>query len=840
MSNPAYTNLPSETQSSEALAQLALDLRWSWDDSADELWERLDPELWELTYNPWVILQTISQQKLEGILADPAFQARVQELLNAKHEADQAPGWFQKAHPNSPLKTLAYFSMEYMLSEALPIYSGGLGNVAGDQLKAASDLGVPVVAVGLLYQRGYFRQEIDASGAQIALYPYNDPGQLPIKPLRDAKGDWVRLPIVLPGHKLWIRAWQVQVGRAKLYLLDTNDPANLPEYRGITSELYGGGPELRLKQEQVLGIAGWRLLRTLGIHPEVCHLNEGHAAFAVLERARGYMEDTGRPFQEALTVTRAGNLFTTHTPVEAGFDRFPPELMRRYVSFYAEERIRIPLRDLMALGRRNPDDDSEPFNMAYLAIRGSSAVNGVSRLHGAISRKLFQSLFPRWPENEVPVRHVTNGVHVPTWHSEHAGHLWTEACGEECWHGDLENIGPGLRGINDAQLWRMRAGARKCLVEYTRKRYARQVAARHESRQAIAEAERVFDFNALTLGFARRFAPYKRPNLLLRDAERLVRILTNQQRPVQLILAGKAHPEDMAGQAMIRQWNEFIRRPEVRAHVVFLSDYDMLLTERLVHGVDVWVNTPRRPWEASGTSGMKVLGNGGLNLSELDGWWAEAYSPQVGWAIGDGNEHGEDPAWDAAEAEALYRLLEQEIIPEFYTRNEQGVPTAWVARMRESMAQLTPAFSANRTVREYTENHYLPAASAYADRVAQGGKLGADLLKWQNDIARSWKDVRFGPVKVTTQDGVLVFEVQVDLAGLDPGAVRVELFADGQNGGEPVRQQMERSGGGPQNSHIYLARTPATRPASHFTPRVTPYHAAAYVPLESNQILWQR
>ena len=683
------------------------------------------------------------------------------------------------------LKTVAYFSMEYMLSEALPIYSGGLGNVAGDQLKAANDLGVPVVAVGLLYQQGYFRQALDPNGNQIALYPYNDPGQLPIKPLRDPSGDWLRLRIGLPGFPLWLRCWEVQVGLSKLYLLDSNDPANLPKYRGYTSELYGGGPELRLRQEQILGIGGWRLLRALNIRPDVCHLNEGHAAFAVLERAREYMEDTGQPFPVALAVTRAGNLFTTHTPVEAGFDRFSVDLMRPYFTAYAEDRLHISFEDLMALGRRNRYDAGEPFNMAYLAIRASGAINGVSRLHGQVSRRLFQPLFPRWPEGDVPVDHVTNGVHVATWDSTEADRLWTEHCGSGCWRGDLKGIDQGIRKASDAQLWGMRMNEQRSLVEDVRIRNARQVAVWSTSAEEIAAAERIFDYDTLTMGFARRFATYKRPNLLLHDPARLIRILTNPQRPVQLLLAGKAHPQDLAGQAMIRQWNEFVRRPEVRSRAIFLVDYDMLLTERMVAGVDLWINTPRRPWEASGTSGMKVLVNGGLNVSELDGWWVEAYTPQVGWAIGDGKEHGDDPAWDAAEAEALYDLLEREIIPEFYARDEHGVPKAWVNRMRESMAQLTPTFSANRSVREYTEDHYLRAAQAYARRAADKGKLGSALVQWQADLARGWKDVHFGPLKVGSMDGQLIFEAQVYLGSLDPGAVRVELYADPVSGGEP-------------------------------------------------------
>ena len=838
-----YTNLPAATQESDALVELALNLRWSWNHSADELWGKLEPELWELTQNPWVVLQTASKEKLQAASADPAFRQRVDELLREQREEKQSVAWFQKTHPNAPLTSVAYFSMEYMLSEALPIYSGGLGNVAGDQLKAASDLGVPVIGVGLLYQQGYFRQEIDSSGAQLALYPFNDPGQLPILPLRDANGEWVRLPMALPGFQLWVRAWQVHVGRATLYLLDSNDPANPPAYRGITSELYGGGTELRIKQEIILGIGGWRLLRELGLRPEVCHLNEGHAALAVLERARSYSIDNKQPFDVAMAVTRAGNLFTTHTPVEAGFDRFAPDLVEKYLKRYAEKLLGVSVRDLLAMGRRNPDDGSEPFNMAYLAMRGSGCVNGVSRLHGRVSRQLFQVLFPRWPENEIPVSHVTNGVHVPTWESQEAGTLWGTTCGENRWLGDMECVASGFHKLTDSQLWQLRTNTTKSLVDYTRKRLVRQWGTEGATPEEIAEAERIFDPDILTLGFARRFATYKRPNLLLRDPERLVRILTNRQRPVQLILAGKAHPEDRAGQAMIQQWNEFIRRPEVRSRAVFLSDYDMLLTQQLVAGVDVWINTPRRPWEASGTSGMKVLVNGGLNLSELDGWWAEASSPDVGWAIGDGKEHGDDPAWDRAEAEALYDVLERQVIPQFYDRDANGLPKGWVAKMRESMARLTTQFSANRTVREYTAEHYLPAAAAYCQRADSGGKLATDLLEWQRALATHFGRVRFGAIKIFTHDDHHTFEVQVYLDELDPEAVRVELYADPQqDGDEPVRQPMVRGQAlvGSTGGYVYAANVPASRPAGYYTPRVVPYKTGAFVPLESAQILWQR
>jgi len=440
VSHPIYNLLPTEIEGFNALAELALNMRWSWNHATDEVWGQLDPELWEFTQNPWVVLQTVSRDQIERVLADPVFRHHVDSLVQTRRQAMEAPAWFQQHHAQGSLTCAAYFSMEFMLSEALPIYSGGLGNVAGDQLKAASDLGVPVVGVGLLYQQGYFRQVIDKDGAQQALFPYNAPGQLPIMPLRQANSEWLRLEIALPGYAVWLRAWQVQVGRIKLYLLDSNDAANYPAHRGITSELYGGGPELRLKQELLLGIGGWRLLRALGVQPEVCHLNEGHAAFAILERARNFMEETGQPFAVALAVTRAGNLFTTHTAVAAGFDRFAPTLIEQYLGGYAEQQLGIALHDLLALGRQNPTDSSESFNMAYLAIRGSGAVNGVSRLHGQVSRRLFLPLFPRWPEDEIPIGHVTNGVHMPTWDSAPADDLWTAACGKDRWLGTTETL----------------------------------------------------------------------------------------------------------------------------------------------------------------------------------------------------------------------------------------------------------------------------------------------------------------------------------------------------------------------------------------------------------------
>lgn len=824
-----------------SLRELALDLHWSWSHSADKVWHQLDPVLWEATHNPWVVLQTISRKKLEENLANPNFRQIVDQLVQDKRDQDQALTWFKREHSQDTLSCVAYFSMEYMLSEALPIYSGGLGNVAGDQLKAASDLGVPVVAIGLLYQQGYFRQMINKDGSQEALYPYNDPGQLPILPLRKSDGEWLRLEVSFPGWSIWIRTWQVKVGRLMLYLLDSNDAANFPAYRAITSELYGGGADLRLKQEILLGIGGWRLLEALNIKPDVCHLNEGHAAFAVLERARAFMQKTGLSFEAALAVTRAGNLFTTHTAVPAGFDRFSPALVEQYLGHYAN-KLGLNLHELLALGRQNPEDTDEPFNMAYLAIRGSGAINGVSCLHGKVSRGLFKHLFPRWPEEEIPVGYVTNGIHVPSWDSAPADEFWTEICGKERWRWAIKVKEKDFSSIPDAKFWQMRNESRKQMIEYTRKRLARQFAARGYAEKEIDQVQHLFDENTLTLGFARRFATYKRPNMLLHDPDRLLRILTNPQHPVQLIIAGKAHPADKPGQALIEEWMHFIQRAETRPHVIFLTDYDITVAERIVEGVDVWINTPRRPWEACGTSGMKILVNGGLNVSELDGWWAEAYSPDVGWAIGDGKEHGDDPSWDAAEAHTLYQILENEVIPTFYQRDQEGIAVQWVAKMRNSMIRLTPQFSATRAVREYTERYYLPATKNYRERTANEGIQGTKIVNWKQALVHHWSKLRFGELKVQTTGDQYEFEVQIYLNGLDPQAIKVEIYGGKTEDGTSIPQEMTlvRQLAGEANTYIYSAKVPAQGQAVNYTARVLPYFPDLKVPLEAHFILWQK
>jgi glycogen phosphorylase len=822
-----------------ALHELAMDLHWSWNHATDKVWKLLDPVLWELTHNPLVVVQTVSKDRIEEVLKDPIVRDIIEELMQAKKQRSLSPAWFQKIYPNSTLANVAFFSMEYMLSEALPIYSGGLGNVSGDLLKTASDLGVPVTGIGLLYQQGYSRQIIYKDGSQQYVSPYNDPGQLPVTPLRTANGEWLRIEIKLPAYSLWLRTWKVQVGRVLLLLLDSNDAANFPNHRGITGELYGSDTDLRLLQEIILGIGGIRLLKDLGINPEVIHLNEGHSAFATVERARSFMLENDQPFDIALNVTRAGNIFTTHTAIGAGFDRFSSQLIQKYLSHYITEDLKISLHDFLALGRKNANNESEHFNTAYLAIRTSEYVNGVSKLHAEVSKQLFANIFPGWPIDEVPVGHVTNGVHMPTWDSPEADKLWTEACGKERWLGSLETLKKNICAITDERLWYLRKIRSEEFVQDVREHYSQQLVTIGCNEQETNEANQLFDPSFLMLGFARRFVSYKRPNLLLHDKERLKNILSNAERPVQLIIAGKAHPKDLQSQEMIGEWVQFINNYNLKSKVVFLSDYDMLLTEQMVQGVDVWINTPRRPWEACGTSGMKVLVNGGLNLSELDGWWDEAYAPEVGWTFGDRREIVDDALHDSKDAERLYSLLENEIIPLFYKRNEQNIPVEWIWRMRQSMAQLTFQYSSVRSLQEYTEKYYLPAASLYKKRMTSKAEEGKKIEDWKTFVNEHWKGIYYGDPVVETIEGNYKYSASVFLNGINPNDVSVELYANAINGTAPVRQNMTMISGRENESVVFSTTVPADRPSCHYTPRIFPLNPMVSIPLECSNILWQ-
>ena len=822
------------------LARLALNLRWVWNHATDRLWEALAPEVWLQTRNPVLVIRNTPRSRLEELAHDAEFLGRMRALERNLTEYLARPSWFQQHALERPL-SVAYFSMEYGITDALPLYSGGLGVLAGDHLKTASDLGIPLTAVGLFYREGYFRQMLDTAGSQLEIYAMNARESLPVRLVTDAEGMPLRVTLELPGRELKVRIWRASVGRVELYLLDSDDPLNSPFDRGITAKLYGGDSETRYMQEVVLGIGGWRALEALDVEVDVLHLNEGHAAFATIERTRAFARKHGTDFFTALWSTRPGNVFTTHTPVAAAFDRYDVALLTKYSVQYTREARLYGLEpgQLLGLGRVDPRDASEPFNMAYLAARTCARINGVSELHGRVSRRIFAPIYPRWPEHEVPVAHVTNAVHVPSWDSPWADHLWTEACGKERWLGSPQQLSEAVAKLSDAQIWTFRSMERRDLVDYARRRLLRQLRQRGESAETVARARDALDPNVLTLGFARRFTEYKRPTMLLEQPERLERLLGNPTRPAQLIIAGKAHPRDELGREYVRRWAEFVRRRNVRTRVVFLEDYDMALAEQLVQGVDVWINTPRRPWEASGTSGMKVLANGGLNLSELDGWWAEAWSPEVGWALGDGQEHLE-PGWDAVETERLYELLERQVVPEFYERDAEGLPRAWVARIRASLARLTPRFSSNRMLAQYLHDLYLPAATHYWERTDPGLQPARALSEWYRGLHRHWHAIRWGNLDVQADAGVHAFRLQVYLGDIEPDAVHVQLYAEGGSRGEAEVHPMRRDHvlSGSAGGFLYVADVPTGRAASDYTPRIIPANPAARIPAEANFIRW--
>ena len=835
MTPPAFSPRPLP-EGLEGLTGLALDLRWGIRPPADRLWARLNPELWERTRNPSLILREVTAARLAEAARDETFRQGVAKTLEAHSRALESPGWFADRHGASGLRGIAYFSLEFGLAECLPIYAGGLGILAGDHLKTASDLGVPITAFGLLYDQGYFQQQLTADGWQVEAYPHNDPASLPISPTQGPDGGWLRVTLALPGRALVLRVWQVAVGKVTLYLLDSNDPLNSPWDRAITANLYAGGHDRRLIQELVLGVGGWRVHEALRIEADICHLNEGHAAFVVLARAAAFGRQHGVPFGEALWATRPGNLFTTHTPVAAGFDRFDPALVGNYLQPFADE-AEVPVSVLLSLGQDAPFG---LFNMAWLAARGSGRINAVSALHEDVSRPIFAPLAPRWPLAEIPIGHVTNAVHMPTWTSGPASDLWKGTRAETSVPDAVETVSlvteeasPNFDKVSDADLWAFRSESRRGLVEYVRRRLERQMQAQGMSAEVSQRARQALDPDALTVGFARRFAAYKRPNMMLHDLGRLTRLVQSADRPVQFIVAGKAHPSDEGGKLLVQAMVQAASSAALFGRLVFLSDYDMMLTAELVAGVDIWLNNPRRPMEASGTSGMKVLANGGLNLSERDGWWAEAYTPEVGWALGDGQEHDE-VEWDAVEAEQLYTLLEQEIIPAFYERSDDGLPQAWLTRIRASMVHLTPRFDSPRMLREYVEQFYLPGAGAYRHRAAEGGRAAKELASWHTRLAQEWGGVRLDDKVVTRTNNQWSISVRLSLGNLRPDDVKVSLYADAAPGKDAARVEMTREGAGP----VYRGQVPADRPPEDYTPCVIPFHPDALVPQEAQFIRW--
>lgn len=847
--------VPALPDSLDRLRTLAFNIQWAWNHGAIELFRRLDRDLWEKSgHNPVLMLGTISQERLREIAQDDSFLTDLDRICFGLENYMRATStWFKRNYEGKvPQNTcVAYFSMEFGLTECLPIYSGGLGVLSGDHLKSSSDLGIPLVGVGLLYQQGYFRQYLNADGWQQERYPDNDFYNMPMQPVKDANGEPICISVEFPGRLVFAQIWKVQVGRVPLYLLDTNINANRMEDQNITDQLYGGDTEMRLKQEIVLGIGGIRALEAMGISPTVCHMNEGHSAFMAFERTRMLMKRFNCDYWHAAEATGAGNLFTTHTPVPAGFDMFPPDLLGRYFNNYINE-LGITFDEFMNLGRYHANNTGEKFNMAIMALHHAHHVNAVSKLHGKVTRRMVQVGFPQFPEDEVPVASVTNGIHTRTFVSKEMADLLDQYLGGR-WSLDVsgEGIWDHINEIPDEDLWRIRQRRRERLVLFARERLKAQYERRNMSEYEIRQIQQILHPEVLTIGFARRFATYKRATLLLSDVQRLLNILNDEKRPVQILMSGKAHPRDDGGKHLIQEIALFARRPEVRNRIVFLEDYDLALARQLVQGVDVWLNTPRRPMEASGTSGMKVLANGGLNLSIPDGWWAEGYDPRVGWAIGHGEEYADPDEQDRVESRILYDILEKEVVPLFYDRGGEGIPRAWIARIKNSMRMLCPVFNTNRMVAEYATRFYFPATERYERLTADDLAAARELVDWKKRMRDKWSQIRIEKVETEKLDDKTVIPVGQSIhvtAGIQVGEVRPDdirvqayygaLDSDHNITGGSVAPLVWSGFDGCLN--YYQGDIPTANSGMQgFSIRVLPVHNDAELPIELPLISWE-
>jgi len=764
---------PALPASLSRLGELAYNLLWGWELALRSVFRRLDPVLWrDCGYNPILMLGRVSQATLERAAADPRFVALYRTAC------DTYDARVRKASSSPDGKLVAYFSAEYGLTECLPVYSGGLGVLSGDHLKSSSDQDYPLIGLGLLYQQGYFRQVLNPDGWQQERYPTNDFYTLPLMTVKDASGRDLKVSVKLPTGDVHIQVWKLGVGRIALYLLDTNIPENqLPQDRDITDSLYGGDIDTRIRQEIVLGIGGMRALQAMGLSPTVFHMNEGHSAFLALEQIRVYMRDHNLSFDEAMVAARTSNVFTTHTPVPAGIDLFEPGLMYHYFSGYCAE-VGIDFQQLMALGRRNVNDRDERFSMAVLALNLSVYRNAVSRLHRQVSQEMFHELWPQLPVWEVPITSITNGVHVPSWLNGDLGLLYDQYLEPE-WRQRFNDKGiwDQVMEIPDEELLEVHRRRKRRLVSFVRARQHSAAVRRQASAPEIRRSGEVLDPNAFTIGFARRFATYKRATLLFRDVERLKRIILNKEMPVQIVIAGKAHPKDQPGKSYIREVVQFSHDAELWKYVVFVEDYDMKIAREMVQGVDLWLNNPRRGEEACGTSGMKAAINGVLNLSILDGWFDEAYENSGGWAIGDREPYSEDQ--DALHASAIYYLLENEIVPMFYERKEQ-TPREWMRRMKQSLTYITPHYDCRRMVREYMTELYDPAHEQHMRLLSGDCALLREKAAWDKRIHEAWDKVRFleagpGPVGPVISGRPVPVRAVIDLAGLEPSDVQVEV-----------------------------------------------------------------
>ena len=829
--------LPEELQ---ALLTLSRNLWWTWNKDAAMAFRDIDPALWErCTHNPVRMLQMADVERFQQLRMDEEFVARLRSAAESFLQYMTRPARSMLGIDG----TVAYFSMEFALTESLPSYSGGLGVLAGDHLKSASDLRLPLVAVGLFYQEGYFHQELDETGWQRESYSIIDPVGQPFVQVRDASGYPVSVRIPFPGREVVAAVLRLDVGQVPLYLLHTDVEENSTEDRAITSRLYGGDDETRVKQEMVLGIGGARALEAVGIHPAVYHMNEGHSAFLGLERIRRLMADTGMTFEEARIPVSASTAFTTHTAVAAGIDKFSPDLLSAQLGPYYRA-IGLDDHAFRGLGRTNPDNELEPFSMAVLGLHLSGKRNGVSQLHGDVSRRLWSNAWAGQPEELTPIGSVTNGVHLPTWVANELSHLYERAVGAE-WRDAPQNAAAwqNLCDIPNAELWETHVMLRERLVARAQARFITDAARAGR----IVNGPRPLRPDALTIGFARRFAAYKRATLLFHDPERLARILNHPERPVQIIFAGKSHPRDEPGKQLIREVSEFSRRPELRDHLVILEDYDVDLARTLVQGCDVWLNTPLRPLEASGTSGMKAVANGCLHLSVRDGWWAEAYREPFGWAIGNGGLDSDPASQDELDAHALYELLEQEVVPLFYTLDAEGMPEEWVDRMRGSICEYAPRFNSGRMVNDYAYGSYVPAAEAGRRLGEEGFRRTRDVASWLRGIRAAWSSVKILSIEDESDGGAQTGRPVRVAVQLHTGQIAaVDLRVDVVFGEANLSQQslatgisaLEFTGTSREGVHQFVGEfRPAHGGRVGYAIRVLPFHADLDT-LDTGLVVW--
>ncbi|TVR72389.1 MAG: glycosyltransferase family 1 protein [Spirochaetaceae bacterium] len=779
-----YTVSPRIPRALKPLEELAHDLWVSWNHDAQNLFTRLSYDAWMTSkQNPVLMLGMVPEERYRELAEDDSYQSALKRVVDRFRQYKSGKDtWYKGSRKN----TIAYFSMEYGLDVCLPIYSGGLGVLSGDHMKSASDLGLPLVGVGLLYQQGYFRQYLNADGFQQESYPENDWYNMPVWQVLDQEGREVRISVQLPGSSVVARVWEVQIGRISLYLLDANVEENSPENRSITSSLYGGDREMRIKQEILLGIGGIRALRAMGINPAVTHMNEGHSAFLGIERIREYVQNHGLTRHEAMQALWPTSIFTTHTPVPAGNERFGIDMMQKYFHVITDG-TGFTWEEFIALGRENPMDHQEPFCMTVLAIHLSAHNNGVSRLHGAVSREMWRQIWSGLPDGEIPIGHITNGVHSRSFLSPEMKDLLDRYFGPR-FEGDptFTEVWERMNRISDEELWRVHEIRKNKLVAFARKRLKQQLVRRGASHTQQAYAEEVLSPYTLTISFARRFATYKRATLLFRDPERLKKLLTNQDRPVQIIFAGKAHPHDIPGKNLIKDIIHYASDPEIRSKIVFIENYDLEVAKHLVSGSDIWLNTPRRPLEASGTSGMKAAINGVQNCSVLDGWWAEGYDTEVGYAIGAGEEYADEDLQDEIESKLLYDLLEREIIPSYYDRSRDGLPREWIGRMKNSMRKLGGVFSTSRMLMEYSTQFYLPALKYYDQLRRNDHEQARNMAGYLHRLRSQWKHVAISEISGGDEHNLKVgstFSVtcSVHLGSLVPEDVTVQVYTGRMN-----------------------------------------------------------